>query len=295
MSGRICSMTGYGRGQAALAQGVLSVELRAVNSRFLDLRVRLPREFSALEPQVRATASGFFVRGQVDLGVRQGGAAGGRGEVAIDAELARQYVEAADQLRDRFGLQGTLPVSTLLELPGVAQQQEAALEPSAVAEALMEAVEQACREAAAMREREGSALVSELRQRLQGFEPAVAEIETRADEVKRAVRERLEKRLAALGPEIEIDPARLAQEVVLYADRMDTTEEIVRLRSHLAQFHETLDTGGPVGRKLEFLLQEIGREVNTIGSKAADAPISRHVVELKTELEKLREQVLNLE
>ncbi len=295
MSGRICSMTGYGRGQAALGQGVLSVELRAVNSRFLDLRVRLPREFSALEPQVRATASGFFVRGQVDLGVRQGGAAGGRGEVAIDAELARQYVEAADQLRDRFGLQGTLPVSTLLELPGVAQQQEAALEQSAVAEALIEAVEQACREAAAMREREGSALASELRQRLQGFEPAVAEIETRADEVKRAVRERLEKRLAALGPEIEIDPARLAQEVVLYADRMDTTEEIVRLRSHLAQFHETLDTGGPVGRKLEFLLQEIGREVNTIGSKAADAPISRHVVELKTELEKLREQVLNLE
>ena len=295
MSDSICSMTGYGRGQAALGQGVLSVELRAVNSRFLDLRVRLPREFSGLESQVRAMASRFFVRGQVDLGVRQAGAAGGRGEVAIDLEAARQYVEAADQLRDRFGLQGTLPVSTLLELPGVAQQQEAALEQSAVAEALAEAVEQACREAAAMREREGSALASELRQRLQGFEPAVTEIETRADEVKRAVRERLEKRLAALGPEIEIDPARLAQEVVLYADRMDTTEEIVRLRSHLAQFRETLDTGGPVGRKLEFLLQEIGREVNTIGSKAADAPISRHVVELKTELEKLREQVLNLE
>ncbi len=292
--GSLRSMTGYGRGQAVLGPGSLSAELRATNSRFLDIRVRLPRDFNALEAQVRAMAARYFGRGQVDISVRRRGPAASRPEIVVDLEAAGKYVSAAEQLRERFGLEGALTVSSLLDLPGVAQTQEPTLEEGAL-EAVAEAVEQACAEAAAMREREGAALEAELRQRLEGIGAAVTQIEARAEEVKRGVRERLEKRLATLAPEIEIDPGRIAQEVVLYVDRMDITEETVRLRSHLAQFNETLGARGPIGRKLEFLIQEIGREVNTAGSKAADAPIGRHVVELKTELEKLREQVLNLE
>ncbi len=288
------SMTGYGRGQATLGPGSLGAELRTANSRFLDIRVRLPRDFNALEAQVRATAAQYFARGQVDISVRQRGPAASRPEILVDLEAAGKYVSAAEQLRERFGLEGSLTVSSLLDLPGVAQTQEPTLE-EGVPAALAEAVEQACREAAAMRGREGDALAAELRRRLGGIDSAVTQIEARAEEVKRSVRERLEKRLATLAPEVEIDPGRLAQEVVLYVDRMDITEETVRLRSHLAQFRETLEASGPVGRKLEFLIQEIGRGVNTIGSKGADAPIGRHVVELKTELEKVREQVLNLE
>ena len=287
-------MTGYGCGRAPLGPGQLSAELRATNSRFLDIRVRLPRDFSALEAQVRATAARYFARGQVDISVRQRGPAASWPEIVVDLEAAGKYVSAAEQLRERFGLEGAVTVASLLDLPGVAQMQEPTLEEGASA-ALVEAVEQACREAGAMREREGAALEAELRQRLGGLEGAVTQIEARAEEVKRGMRERLEKRLATLAPEIEIEPARIAQEVVLYVDRMDITEETVRLRSHMEQFRETLGASGPIGRKLEFLIQEIGREVNTIGSKAADVPIGRQVVELKTELEKLREQVLNLE
>jgi uncharacterized protein (TIGR00255 family) len=146
-----------------------------------------------------------------------------------------------------------------------------------------------------MREREGAALERELRARLAAAELRLGEIEARSGEVARGQRERLAKRLAALAPDVEVDERRLEQEVVLWADRMDVTEEVVRLRSHCAQFRETLAAGGGIGRKLEFLLQEMGREANTIGSKSADAPVALRVVELKAELEKLREQVQNVE
>lgn len=273
----------------------LAVELRAVNGRFLELRVRLPRELVALEAQVRERASRYFARGQIEITVRSPGAAAGGALADVDVEAGVLYAQGAERLREALGLAGALELSTLLRLPGVAVQREPELEPDQVAAPLLEALERACRGALAMREREGAELEAELRMRLGTLETLVTQIAGRAEEVFRGVRERLEKRLAALAPEIEVDPARIAQEVVLYADRMDVTEEIVRLRSHLAQFGETLEAEAPVGRKLEFLLQELGREANTIGSKGADAPLAQLVVELKTELEKLREQVLNVE
>jgi uncharacterized protein (TIGR00255 family) len=273
----------------------MTVELRSVNSRFLDMRVRLPRDLSQLEARVRAAASRYFKRGQVDLSIRLKGSAELESAVEIDLEAASRYAEGAERLRERLELQGVLEMSTLLTLPGVAKLREPEIEEAVAAPVVLDVVERACKQALEMREREGSVLEAELRGRLQGIERVVVEIENRAEEVKRGVRERLEKRIASLAPEVEVDPARLAQEVVLYADRMDITEETVRVRSHIGQFRTTLPASEPVGRKLEFLLQEIGREVNTIGSKAADAPLSGFVVELKTELEKLREQVLNIE
>ena len=288
-------MTGFGRGEAALAGGAVRAEVRSVNSRHLDVRVRLPRDLGAFELRVRECASRFFQRGQVDVALRLPRELESAAEVEIDTAVAGRYAAAADELARGLGLAGGLPLATLLGLPGVARLRERELDPEALASALLAAVEAACADAVGMRQREGAALERELRARLAALLARAARIEARSDEVARAQRERLSKRLAAAAPDVELDERRLEQEVVFYVDRMDVTEEIVRLRSHCEQFGGALDAGAGVGRKLEFLLQEMLREVNTIGSKAADAPIAHDVVELKAELEKLREQVQNVE
>jgi uncharacterized protein (TIGR00255 family) len=288
-------MTGFGRGEAELSNASLVVEVKCVNSRHLDLRVRLPRELAVLEPALRAAATPFFQRGQVEVSVRLATDSQSAPGVNVDLEAARRYAEAANALGRELDLQDPLPVSTLLTLPGVARLADTELDPESARPAVLTATEVACAAARDMRAREGEALGAELDRRLQALEDAVNAVEARADEVRKGLRDRLDKRLASLAPELELEPGRLEQEVVIYADRMDVTEETVRLRSHLEQFRETLEEPGPVGRKLEFLLQEMGREVNTIGSKASDVAITRHVVELKTDFEKLREQILNIE
>jgi uncharacterized protein (TIGR00255 family) len=291
----IRSMTGFGRGEAPCGDGTLVVEVRAVNSRFLDLRVRLPRELSGLEPNVRAAVQRFLARGQVEVQVRLPAESGPEPEVVVDEGTARRYLEAATRLRAELGISGELSLDTLFGLPGVVRAEDAQVDTAPLEEPILRATELACGQVVEMREREGRALASDLRARAAAIGERVEKIEACAGDVARAARERLERRLAALAPELEIDPSRLDQEVVIQVDRMDVTEETVRLRSHLAQFVEALDREGAVGRRLEFLLQELGRETNTVGSKAGDAPLSAHVVEIKTELEKLREQVLNVE
>lgn len=294
MARPLCSMTGFGRGEAPLEGGVLVAEVRSVNSRHLDLRVRLPRELASLEPSLREAAAGYFERGQVEIAVRVPEAAAS-GEVEIDLDAANRYARAAEQLRGELGQKDPLPIATLMGLPGVARLREPELLSDATRTAARAAVESASRAAREMRAREGEALGAELDQRLLGLVERVGAVESRAQDVKQSLRERLERRLTALAPDVEVDPGRIEQEVVVYVDRMDVTEETVRLRSHVDQFRETLEASGSIGRKLEFLLQEMGREVNTIGSKASDVPITHDVVELKSELEKLREQVLNIE
>ena len=289
------SMTGFGRGEARLGRGALTAEVKCVNARHLDVRVRMPRELAELEPQVRAVAAPFFARGQVEVSVRLPLDAQIEPEIEIDVDAAGRFVEVARNLAERFQLETPISVSKLLDLPGVVRPCEREADAKADLAVLEDAVTQACRQAAEMRAAEGATLEREVLGRLSGLEQLVTEIEENAEELGRGLRGRLEKRIAALAPELDMDPSRLDQEIVLYADRMDVTEETVRLRSHLTQFRETLSEKGPVGRKLEFLLQEMGREVNTIGSKAQDASISRRVVELKTEIEKIREQVLNIE
>ena len=286
------SMTGFGRADGP--QG-LSVEVRTVNSRHLEVRLRLPRELAGLEREARAAGARFFERGQVEIAVRlpQEGELAPRLE--FDLDLARRYASAAQELVVGLGIPSEITAAKLLSFPGVARVREPELEAATMATALIETISSACKAAAEMRAREGESLLRELRGRLVKIEAFVSQVEARAAAVLAGLRERLEKRLAALAPELETDPARIEQEVVLYVDRQDVTEETVRLRSHLDQFSETLDAPGAIGRKLEFLLQEMGRETNTLGSKSADAVLTRVVVELKTEQEKLREQVLNIE
>lgn len=288
-------MTGFGRGEAALDAVCLTAEVRSVNSRHLDLRLRLPRELAAHEALARRIASRAFERGAVEVTVRLGAEGAAASRIEVDFEAARRYVDAAHRLTGALGVAGALEVETLLGLPGVARLREPEIEEERTAEALASALESACAAALAMREHEGEALAAEIRGRLDAVERWVEEVAARAGDIQRSLRDRLEKRIAALAPELGLEPSRLEQEVVFYADRLDVTEEVVRWRSHLVQFREALAAAGAVGRKLEFLLQEMVRETNTIGSKAQDAPIAHVVVELKAELEKLREQVLNLE
>jgi len=286
------SMTGFGRAES---QDGISAEVRGVNSRHLEVRARLPRELAALESEVRTLAGRHFERGQIEISVRLPREGAFAPRLEIDLEAARAYARAAKELAQGLSKPEELEVAALLALPGVSRLREPELEAESLAAGMLATIDRACAAAAEMRAREGEALERELRGRLDAIEAQLRAVEARVEVVRGGMRERLEKRLSALAPAIELDPGRLEQEIVLQIDRMDVTEETVRLRSHLDQFRETLDAPGAVGRKLEFVLQEMGRETNTIGSKSADTELSRAVVALKTEQERLREQVLNVE
>ncbi len=287
-------MTAFGRGEVARDGDPIVTEVRTVNSRHLDLRFRLPRDCAALEPALRTRVARYFSRGKVDVTVRLPDNAGSP-SVTVNLEAAQAYVEAAERLQERFSLEAGLSVDTVLGLPGVARLEERESTSEELVAGIEPALQAACEAAAEMREREGEAIQTELETCLSRVDGWVTKIASRADEVGEALRDRLSRRLSGLVADVGVDPARVDQEVVLYADRMDVTEEISRLRSHIAQFRDSLERSGPVGRKLEFLLQELAREANTLGSKATDGEISPWVVELKTELEKVREQVLNVE
>lgn len=295
----IRSMTGYGRAGFEVGGIPFEVEVRTLNHRFLDLQLRLPSTLANREAEFRSLVQECLRRGKVEVSVRTGASASQAQDLEFDLLAADQYLQAARALQRRHGLSGSVDVGTLLELPGVARWAERSLSGEELYAALRAAFETALGTAVAMREAEGRALARDLEQRLDHVCQIAAALEERSELVERAVRERLRKRAEQLRDETGfLDEARLHQEIVLAADRMDINEELARLRSHAEQFSRALDESSPAdpaGRRLGFLLQEMNREANTVGSKAADAPIALHVVELKTELERLREQVQNVE
>lgn len=295
----IRSMTGYGHAAFAVEGIGFEAEVRSVNHRHLDVRVRLPHGLAAFEGEVRQLVAASLDRGKVDLTIRTVSGDTPSESVALDLAAAEQYLRAAQRLREDHGVPGELDVRGLLGLPGVARVVERKLPEENVRRVLGEGVAAALAGLASMRAAEGEALDRELRGRLGRIDALVESVAARAAEVQVVVRDRLRKRAEQLREETGLlDDARLHQEVVWAADRLDITEETVRMQSHTAQFRAILTAAGPgepAGRRLEFLLQEMGRESNTIGSKGSDAPIAHQVVELKTELERLREQVLNVE
>jgi uncharacterized protein (TIGR00255 family) len=295
----IQSMTGFGRATREVEGIRVEVEARSVNHRHLDVRMRLPRVLSDREPALKKHIQSVLSRGKVDITVNLA-----MGQTAtrleIDESIVAQYVDASRRLRAEHDLDDDdLEVSTLLTLPGVTRLVETEVDPESLAPPLVEAMKAAVEALAAMRAAEGESLATELEGRLARVAELAARFETRAGEVVEAARQRLRKRAEQIRQEVGLlDEARLHQEIVIAADRLDITEELVRLRSHVDQFRETLSAAGPgepVGRRLDFLLQELGREANTVGSKASDAPLAQDVVELKTELERIREQVQNVE
>jgi uncharacterized protein (TIGR00255 family) len=287
------SMTGFGTGEARLWAGRVSAEVRSLNHRFLDLRVRLPAEIADQAFFVEQLCRDRLTRGRYDVSVRID--AGALPPIELDLARARAAYAALCRLRDEVAPGSELPLGVLAGFPTLLVAPSSA-DPEEVRGALEESLCAALDTLDEMRLREGRVLCAELVQRLAALRGILAELARHGPGLVLAQQRRLTQRLERLlGGHDAVDPARLAMEVAVLADRSDITEELVRLGSHFDQFDATLAEPGPHGRKLEFLLQEMGREANTIGAKCQDATLSHLVVALKTEIERLREQVQNME
>ena len=289
-------MTGYGKAMVAGDDFSVSVDLKTVNNRFLDIHLRVGSELASVEPSIKKRISSRLSRGRVDVTVSMERVS----QIAyeINRPLIAGYVSALKQLQQDFDIAGELDINVIARIPGALQPARNGIDERMIA-ALDQAMDQALDELERMREQEGEALKNELRERVQKIETLVPIIEASAAGLADAYRLRLQKRIGELlnraGQVVEIDPVRLAQEVAYLADRSDVSEEMVRLRSHLAQFQEALNAPGEAGKMLDFLLQELNREANTTLSKSTDLAIKEAGLAIKAEVEKLREQVQNVE
>lgn len=290
------SMTGYGRGAVTGDDFSVSVDIKTVNNRFLDIHLRVGSELSSVEPAIKRRISSRLSRGRVDVTISFERTA--QMAYELNRPLIAGYVSALKQLQKDFNIGGELDINVLARIPGALQPARNGVDARMIS-AVEEAIDEALDELEKMRQQEGEALRLELRERVQKIEALVPTIEQSAAGLAEAYRLRLQKRVAELlnrgGQVVEIDPARLAQEVAYLADRSDVSEEMVRLRSHLSQFQEAIDSQGETGKMLDFLLQELNREANTTLSKSTDLVIKEAGLAIKAEVEKLREQVQNVE
>ena len=290
------SMTGFGRGNAAGDNFSVAVEIKTVNNRFLDVHLRLSGELSALEPIIKRQISSRLSRGRVDVTVNFEKTA--QTAYELNRPLIAGYVNAMRDMQKEFNIGGELDINVLARLPGALQPARDGIGDDVVA-GIEKAVAEGLDQLERMRAEEGETLRREMADRIDKIDALVPTIESAAAGLVDAYRARLQKRIGELlsrnGQLVEIDPARLAQEVAYLSDRSDVSEEMVRLRSHLAQFREALNSGGETGKMLDFLLQELNREANTTLSKSTDLPIKEAALAIKAEVEKIREQVQNVE
>jgi uncharacterized protein (TIGR00255 family) len=292
----IRSMTGFGSAEVLTPAGRFIVEIRSVNHRFSEVLVRLPRDLSALEDRVRTLVQSRVLRGRIEATIMRDERGARPKTVRSDADLARAYAQALRELADVLGVTGEIGLSQIMLLPDILKVEEAREDVEALWPDVSRAVEQALVALVDMREAEGRRLAHDLLVRVEAVQEATRAIEARARVAAADYAQRLRQRVAEWLGTIPLDEARLATEIAVFAERVDVTEELTRLRSHLAQFRQDVSDGaGLVGRRLEFVLQEMGREANTIGSKASDLDITRAVIAIKGELESLREQVHNVE
>ena len=293
----IKSMTGYGRAEGDVSGRRLAVEVKAVNHRFLNFFAKLPGDLQRFESEILGLVKGHLQRGQVSVFASWNGGTGGSAGVYVNAEAARQAAEALRHAARIAGVPGEVTLAHLLSIPGVVAPGGQGPDPDELWRETEPIFRSALVDLDLLRTKEGDHLAADTRGRLRAVSDLVDRIEVRRPLVVEELRSRLARRVEDLtkGIPVEIAAERIALELGMFADRSDVAEELVRLRSHIEKFVELLDQGGAVGRKLDFLLQELNREVNTVGSKASDAEVSRIVVEIKAELEKVREQIQNVE
>ena len=291
----IRSMTGYGSAKGSCQGLEISVELKSVNNRYLDCSVRLPRGFLFAEETVKARAQQHVSRGKLDIFVSIDTACSDAVVVKVNPTLAAGYVEAVKRLADDYGLDGAMSALALSRMPDVLSVEKKDADAEAVSAAIGEITEAALREYDQMRAREGQKLHDDIAARLETIEGYVAEIERRSPETVGEYRQRLYKKMSEVLANTAIDEQRILLEAGIFADKVAVDEETVRLRSHIAQMRGMLETGSPIGRKMDFLVQEFNRESNTIGSKCSDGAVTKIVIELKSEIEKIREQIQNIE
>jgi uncharacterized protein (TIGR00255 family) len=288
-------MTGYGRGEADHAGTMISVELNSVNRKQSDIVINLPRDLAMLEPRIRQAINEKISRGRMTVVVGLQQSANGASAFALDTALARSYHEAMLTLQKELSAPGEITIGTILQAPGVMHSPERTVNADDAWPVMQRALNTALGDLIKMREHEGKHLAKDLIHRLKTLRAEIKEIRKLYPEVVKKYRAVLRERLEKAGLDLPLDDERLLKEVTIFADRSDISEEMTRLESHLAQFAHHLRKNEPVGRTLEFITQEIFRELNTLGAKSNDAEISQHVVACKSEVEKIREQIQNLE
>lgn len=292
---KLLSMTGYGSAKGSVEGQEITVELKSVNNRYLDCSVRLPRNFLFAEDTVKQAVSAGVSRGKVDVFVSAQASQDSGTVVSVNEELARGYRDAVAHIAETLGLESGLNAFSLARFPDVLTVERRELDKDKAAAALSEITAKAVEEFNAMREREGERLRRDMIGKLETIEGLVSVVEERSPQTVKEYRERLEARLRDILADRSLDEQRVITEAAIFADRTAVDEETVRLRSHIAQFRTMLEEGSPIGRKMDFLVQEFNRESNTIGSKCSDASLAKVVVDLKSEIEKIREQLQNVE
>lgn len=291
----IKSMTGFGRAEVITKEHKITVELKSVNHRYLDLNIKMPKKLSFLEGTIRNLMKTYMQRGKVDVFITYEDYTLNRVALKYNAELAGEYLGYFKEMSETFGIENDVKVSGLSRYPEVFTMEEQSLDEEELWSFLEEPLREACEKFVDTRVREGENLKQDLLEKLSGLDAKVLMVQERSPEVVNAYREKLEAKVHELLEESQIEDSRIAAEVVLFADKICNDEETVRLRSHIKGMQTILSEESGVGRKLDFMAQEMNREANTILSKSSDLTISNIAIELKTEIEKIREQIQNLE
>lgn len=291
----IYSMTGYGSGDGLSGKTALHVELKSVNNRFLDCSVRLPRSCSFAEEKVKSLVQSYIGRGKVDVFITVDSSQEDEVQVKLNEPLLRAYKQAVEEMKRKFLIPDDMAAAAYSRIPDVFVLEKKELDQEAFLTDLIVVVEEALDAICAMRAREGDRLAADLSRKLDELEAMRQTVAARSQETVKEYREKLLARMQEVLGTAGIDESRILTEAALFADKVAVDEELVRLDSHIRQFRELLKAGGAVGRKLDFLIQELNREVNTIGSKCVDLEITKVVVEMKSTIEKIREQAQNIE
>lgn len=291
----IKSMTGFGRCELANEERKITVEMKAVNHRYLDVNIKMPKKLNFFESAIRNHLKKYIQRGKVDLFISYEDYTENKMTLRYNEELAGEYVSYIRQMAEKFQLQDDMTAAKLSRYPEVLTMEEQSMDEEQLWELLQQALTTACEQFVESRIAEGENLKQDLLEKLDGMLANVAEIEKRAPQIIEEYRGKLKARVSELLGDAQIDENRLATEVTIFADKICTDEEIVRLKSHISSTRDNLAQGGSIGRKLDFIAQEMNREANTILSKANDLEVSNIAIELKTDIEKVREQIQNIE
>ena len=289
------SMTGYGRSELQEDHKDVFIEIKSVNHRYIDFSIRVPRYYSFLEDKVREHLQKSIFRGKINVYVAIESHNEDAKTVLLDEGMAASYINVLQQLKDKFGLKDDLSVSNVARYTDLFKIEKKEEDQEELWAVVKKALDAAVEDFVAMRIREGGRLKGDLIERGAYITKIIEEIESRSPEIVEEYREKIEARIKELLQNVPIDENRLLTEAAIFADKIGITEEVVRLKSHIAELYQILNNEGSVGRKLDFLIQEMNREINTIGSKANDLYISKRVVDVKSEIEKMREQIQNIE
>lgn len=291
----IRSMTGFGRCEIQSGEKKFTVEMKGVNHRYLDVNIRMPKKLYFFETAIRSYLKKYIQRGKVDIFVTYEDLSEGQMSLKYNEALASEYLDYFRQMEEKFGLENDVRISALSRYPEVFTMEEQDVDEEEMWNGLREALDGACVQFVSARETEGEKLREDLIGKLDDMKAVVEKIEERSPQILSEYREKLEEKVKELLADTQIDESRIAAEVVLFADKICTDEEIVRLKSHIDHMKSTLQAGEGIGRKLDFIAQEMNREANTILSKSNDLEVSNHAIELKTGIEKVREQIQNIE